>query len=158
MQSTDGQYPMTCRNKNLENELKRYALRIKTPESKIVSVADVTGMKSFHLFEQMRDFMIVRKDGIPAYQVASLSDDTEHDINFIGRGEDLWLSSAAQVFLAEKLKNKRFSKILFFHHPIIKNAKGEKLSKSAGDISIKYLRENGAKPEEVYREVIANCC
>ncbi len=152
-QSTDGQYPMTCRNKRLENLQKPKALRIKTPRNKTVAVADIKEPKQFHLFHQMRDFVLVRKEGIPAYQIASLTDDIEQSINFIVRGEDLWLSSAAQIFLAEKLNQHHFSEALFFHHPIIKNAKGKKLSKSAGDISIQYLRENGAKPGSVYKKV-----
>jgi glutamyl-tRNA synthetase len=44
--------------------------------------------------------VIRRRDGIAAYQVASLADDIDHDIDLIVRGADLLMSTAAQLYLA----------------------------------------------------------
>lgn len=151
--SADGQYPETCRNKKRIEPNKPYAIRITTPQDSTTRVADLQGERTFSLYNAMRDFVVLRKDGIPAYQIASLVDDVQFGINTIVRGEDLWLSSAAQVYLAEQLELHDFLTTRFVHHSTIKNEVGEKLSKTEGAISLKYLREHKMSPKKVYQRV-----
>ena len=67
------------------------------------------------------------------------------------RGEDLWDSTVAQHFLAEKLgKGEEFGSIGFYHHPLLMAEGERKLSKSAGDTSVQYLRKQGLKKKDVY--------
>ncbi|MEO8788296.1 MAG: glutamate--tRNA ligase family protein, partial [Chitinophagaceae bacterium] len=89
-----------------------------------------------------RDFIIRKKDGFAAYQLASFCDDVAYGINLIVRGEDLLSSTAAQLFLAKILENSSFQNVDFYHHPLLEN-KGEKLSKSEGSLSLKAMRESG---------------
>jgi glutamyl/glutaminyl-tRNA synthetase len=89
-----------------------------------------------NLCQMMGDFIIRQKNGLPSYQLASLVDDTLYNINFIVRGEDLLNSTAAQIFLAEKLNNADFLSTNFWHHPLITDADGAKLSKSEGAASL----------------------
>ncbi len=74
-------------------------------------------------------FVVRRRDGIPAYHLASVVDDVHFGVNLIVRGDDLRESSIAQLYLAEKLGLNSFSKTEFFHHPLIMD-QGKKLSKS----------------------------
>lgn len=149
--STDGQYPGTCREKGSLNETKDTASRIITPVNTVIEVYDIhAGTKHIDLYKENRDFVIRRKDGIPAYHIASLADDADYGINFIVRGEDLLPSTAAQLYLAELLEMDEFTRNKFYHHPLIKDGKGEKLSKSAGSTSVKAWREGGAKAEEFF--------
>lgn len=97
-----------------------------------------------------KDFVVRRRDGIPAYQVASLADDVNFGITHIVRGDDLKASSAAQLFLADCLGLKAFQQIKLYHHALIKNEAGEKLSKSAGAMALKTQREQGASPQLIY--------
>jgi glutamyl-tRNA synthetase len=93
--------------------------------------------------DEMKNFMVRRKDGVPAYQLASLVDDLHFGIDFIVRGADLWPSTLAQHYLAKQLGEASFSAIRFYHHPLLKNEQGEKLSKSAGAFSVKHGWEQG---------------
>jgi glutamyl/glutaminyl-tRNA synthetase len=87
--------------------------------------------------------VVRRKDGLPAYQLASVVDDLHFGIDFIVRGEDLWPSTLVQLYLAEMLEARAFTAIRFLHHPLLKGADGEKLSKSAGALSVKHWQETG---------------
>ena len=60
-------------------------------------------------------------------------------------------STMAQCFLAEVLSEDNFLKIKFLHHPLLLGDAGEKLSKSAGSISLKTLRKSGLDPENFYQ-------
>ena len=115
---------------------------ITTDES--ITVQTLTGNAiASSLPPEMKNFIVRKKDGLPAYQLASVVDDLHFGIDFIVRGEDLWPSTLAQQFLAKKLGEERFSSIAFYHHPLLTKSSGEKLSKSADDISIKHWRESG---------------
>ena len=99
----------------------------------------------------MNHFVVRKKDGMPAYQLASVADDIHFGIDLIVRGLDLRPSSIAQRYLSNQLAPNIFQEAIFFHHNLITDEKGEKLSKSAGAASIQYLRKNGKKKEDIYR-------
>ncbi len=70
--------------------------------------------------------------------------------------KDLWPSTLAQHALASALgKGNEFGAIGFYHHPLMMDASGQKLSKSAGATSIKYLRESGKTPAEIWGLIAA---
>jgi glutamyl/glutaminyl-tRNA synthetase len=99
---------------------------------------------------EMRNFIVKKKDGSPAYQLTSVMDDLLYGVDFIVRGEDLWPSTIAQHQLATALSEHDFNNITFYHHSLIMETSGKKLSKSAGSASIKYLREHGNTPQDIY--------
>jgi glutamyl-tRNA synthetase len=66
------------------------------------------------------------------------------------RGEDLLPSSLAQHFLASTLGQPSFNEITFYHHPLIVGPTGDKLSKSAGDTSVHYLRKDHKTPADIF--------
>ena len=139
-------YPGICRHKKPGVNEPGTALRLNVlPEKMPVRFFDYfTGKPhAIDLAKEMGDFVIRRKDGLPAYQIASFCDDELYGINTIVRGNDLLTSTAAQLYVAELLGKKNFLNTHFFHHPIITLPGGEKLSKSAGSTSIKQLRANG---------------
>jgi glutamyl-tRNA synthetase len=65
--------------------------------------------------------------------VACVADDLFFGVTHIIRGEDLEPSTRAQLWLAGLLGENAFTEIRFLHHPLVRNERGEKLSKSAGD-------------------------
>ncbi len=131
-----GAYPLEFRRQNLSLDDPDVAWRIATPEEC-----------------PLPDFVVRRRDGIPAYQVASLADDLHFGITHVVRGEDLRASTAAQQFLATCLGRSDFLSVRVLHHPLLTNERGEKLSKSAGANSLRALREAGESPGFVFREV-----
>jgi len=74
------------------------------------------------------DFIIHRKDGLFAYQLAVVVDDITQGISHIIRGVDLLESTAKQRFLTRTLKA---SPAQYCHIPVLVDAKGCKLSKQA---------------------------
>jgi len=154
-ESVDGQYPGTCRYLKLDpNLLDEYAIRILTPEGTYIEWDDLKqGPQRLNLYASMRDFVIQRKDGLPAYQIASLVDDIDMGVNILVRGEDLKDSSAAQLFLAQLLGYNTFLQANFLHHPLLRGMDGEKLSKSAGALSIRELRRNSTKSSDIITQI-----
>lgn len=131
-----GEYPETFREQGLDLDEPDVAWRVKTPR----------GFST-------PDFVVRRRDGIPAYQIASLADDLEMGITHLIRGADLEASTQAQRYLASCLGEHRFEAIRFLHHPLLLDADGGKLSKSAGSTSLKHLRENGQTAQQVFEKI-----
>ncbi|MBP6825803.1 MAG: hypothetical protein KA165_04490 [Saprospiraceae bacterium] len=132
----EGDYPPEFREQGLALSDADVAWRIKTPPDFC-----------------MPDFIVRRRDGLPAYQIASLADDLHFGITHVIRGADLENSTDAQCFLAACVGEDKFLKIKVLHHPLITDEHGEKLSKSAGATSLKALREGGEGVERVFRQV-----
>ncbi|MBS1500427.1 MAG: tRNA glutamyl-Q synthetase [Bacteroidetes bacterium] len=152
--NSDDAYPGTCRNKDISLDMRGSAWRLKTDAQQELQVNTLTkGLIKTHLPIDMTDFVVRKKDGYPAYQLTSLIDDLHFGVDLIVRGQDLWHSTLAQLYLSQKLKID-FARTTFCHHPLIEIS-GKKLSKSAGDTSIKHLRESGKKPVDIYTEIAA---
>lgn len=107
-----------CRNKQLKLIPGKTAVRVHTPQSS--------------LGERMGDFIVWRREDLPAYQLQSLIDDDELMITHIVRGEDLLDSTLAQLYLAGFLPGTTFGDIQFMHHGLVTSDNGMKLSKSQG--------------------------
>jgi len=86
----------------------------------------------FARLESSEDPIVRRRDGLPAYHVASLADDIDFGVNLIIRGEDLRTSTGVQRELAIALGPiaRNFLSAEILHHPLIADAEGRKLSKS----------------------------
>ena len=148
--SVDGQYAGTCRDKGLALDSAGVTWRYSTEPGDIVGWDDgVMGPQTLSVWEHARDFVIRRRDGIPAYHVASLCDDVSYDINLIVRGEDLLYSTAAQFHLATVLGMSVFTACTFYHHPLIMDEDGNKLSKSGGSTSLNRLRASGVSHNDI---------
>jgi len=81
------------------------------------------------------------------YQFAVVVDDLDQGVDLVIRGEDLLSSSGRQIRLGRLLG--RMVPPRFHHHALVKNPDGSKLSKSAGDTSIRELRRAGRTAQEV---------
>jgi glutamyl/glutaminyl-tRNA synthetase len=143
-----------CWQKKLALDASNVAWRIHVPVGTIIRFTDVNlGAVKMDLSSVMPDFIIRKKDGMPAYQISSLADDLYYCINYIVRGEDLVCSTAAQLYLASLINAESFINTTFHHHALLKNMEGEKLSKSAGATSIKHLRERGATLQDLLKQL-----
>lgn len=148
----DGIYPGTCRNREIPLTQDAAAWRVRVPQHALLRWQDGwMGPQSLRLDQQMGDFVVRRKDGLPAYQVASLVDDGHWHINLVVRGEDLLDSTAAQLFLAPYAGYPAFQSVSFIHHPLITDREGTKLSKSLGGYAVARLRNKGQTSASFYR-------
>jgi glutamyl-Q tRNA(Asp) synthetase len=87
----------------------------------------VQGQFSQHLGREVGDFVIRRRDGLHAYQIAVVLDDAFQGINNIVRGADLLDSTPRQLYLQELLGIPAPS---YLHVPLITQPDGHKLGKS----------------------------
>jgi glutamyl-tRNA synthetase len=143
-------YPGTCLKKGLPLDTPGSSLRLITDdrEIKMNTWPDKSTIAS--LPNEIKNFVAWKKDGLPAYQLASVCDDIYFGVDLVVRGLDLWPSTLAQLQLAAKLDELTFGDITFYHHLLLMTADGQKLSKSAGDTSVKLLREQGKSPADVF--------
>jgi glutamyl/glutaminyl-tRNA synthetase len=148
-------YPGICRDEKLSLNYENHTLRIKLPVGAMQSYLDLCTQteRQIDLESEIGDFVIWRKDGLPAYQLASIVDDRYFNINFIVRGDDLKVSSGAQKWLAGKLGLKVFDHMEWYHHHLILNASGNKLSKSAGDSAVSSLMHQGASKRDLLFQI-----
>ncbi len=139
-------YPETCLHQHLPFE--EHAWRMITPKH-MVSYHDFFSSTTRHidLYQHMRHPVLKRKDGIPAYQLASVIDDIDMGITAVVRGIDLELSTATQLVLAQQLNKPSFNTIQFYHHPLLTDEYGNKLSKSQGSFCLREYREHHTKQE-----------
>ena len=97
------------------------------------------------------EYPILRKrDGDPAYHVACVLDDVSFGVDLIVRGVDLLDTTQLQCHLASCLELDAFSNVTFYHHPLMVDISGRKLSKSAGDGSVSGLRKAGVLRRDVF--------
>jgi glutamyl-tRNA synthetase len=84
--------------------------------------------QSFLVGADLSDFLVWRKDGVAAYELATVVDDHLMQITEVVRGEDLLVSSARQCLLFDALG---WSRPDFYHCELLLGEDGKKLSKSA---------------------------
>jgi glutamyl/glutaminyl-tRNA synthetase len=78
------------------------------------------------------DVVLWRRDGIAAYHLASVIDDDYLNVTHVVRGADLRESTRIQRHISQWLPQSRFATAQVFHHRLLEDAAGRKLSKSAG--------------------------
>lgn len=147
---TGGIYPGTCCDKHLDWDTPGVSWRMDTRRSLPLTLHQLAGAQEVWLPEEQQFFVVRKKDGDPAYQLASVIDDLHFGIDLIVRGNDLYPSTLAQLYLARMLGNDTFGHTLFCHHPLLTLPDGVKLSKSAGATSVQYLRRQGKSRAEIF--------
>ncbi|HJT73101.1 MAG TPA: glutamate--tRNA ligase family protein [Chitinophaga sp.] len=148
--SSDGVYPGTCECRSLSLDQKEVSWRLHTAETRKLVVKTMEGPVTSGLPDLMRSFVVKKKDGFPAYQLASLVDDQHFGVDVIVRGKDLWDSTLAQMYLGALLPGNTFYDNLFHHHVLLTDETNGKLSKSDGATSVQSLRKAGKTPSEVF--------
>jgi len=96
---------------------------------------------------QCGDLLVRDRVGNWTYQFAVTVDDIVDNVTLVIRGQDLLDSTGRQIRLARLLGRKQPP--VFLHHPLVRGADGEKLSKSNHDTGICELRDAGVPPVEV---------
>lgn len=121
-----GGCPAGCWTRDLPLVAGESCLRARIGDNCTVTVEGV----DLDLTGSMGDFVVWRRDDLPAYQLVSVVEDERLGTTHIVRGEDLLASSAAQILLAQALNYTAVPTAHFFHHPLVLDANGHKLSKS----------------------------
>jgi glutamyl-tRNA synthetase len=122
------------------------ALRFCADEREVRFADLVQGERVERVDLTVGDFVLKRRDGLYAYQLAVVVDDLRMDIGEVVRGADLLASTARQVQLIEALGGRP---PVYAHVPLVLDADGAKLSKRAPGLTLAELRAGGAAPAQV---------
>jgi glutamyl/glutaminyl-tRNA synthetase len=126
-------YPGTCTNKGLPLDLPDTAWRIQMDKETTTHFTDSTlGTVHIPIAQTTGSFVVRKKDAMAAYQLTSLADDQHFGVTHIARGQDLLPSTAMQLYLDGLLDKKYLNACFFWHHPLLQQQDGAKISKSAG--------------------------
>jgi glutamyl-Q tRNA(Asp) synthetase len=119
-------YPGTCRNRS---GFTNVAIRVLTDDKAVEFHDRLQGRQAQCLESESGDFVILRRDGLIAYQLAVVVDDHLQGITEIVRGIDLMDSTPRQIWLQKLLG---YATPGYCHIPVAINDRGQKLSKSHG--------------------------
>ncbi|MGE4405690.1 tRNA glutamyl-Q(34) synthetase GluQRS [Pseudomonas sp.] len=146
-----GPYPGFCRD--AQHSLDNAAIRLRVPDREYAFHDRVQGEFRQHLGREVGDFVIRRRDGLIAYQLAVVLDDAWQGVTDVVRGADLLDSTPRQLYLQELLGLPRPR---YLHLPLIIQPDGHKLGKryrspplpphEASPLLLRALRALGQRP------------
>ena len=145
-------YPGTCRDRKDAAEFAepvRANWRFRVPEGEVVEFDDLNlGRQRFVAGRDFDfgDFLVWRRDDVPAYQLAVVVDDAAMRITEVVRGADLLKSTARQLLLMRALG---YATPDYFHCELVRDAAGVRLAKRHDALSVRHLRESGMTAEKV---------
>jgi len=144
-------YPGTCRTKNLPAaESTAVNWRFRVPDNEALKFVDQrVGGQSAIAGKDFGDFIVWRRDDVPAYQLAVVADDSAMGITEVVRGTDLITSTFRQLLLYRALE---LEPPQFYHAPLITDSLGNRLAKRHASLSLRALHAAGANPEKLRAE------
>ena len=121
--------------------------RFRVPDGETVQFVDaLRGAQSYTAGVDFGDFVVWRKDDVPAYELAVVADDAAMEITEVVRGEDLLRSTARQLLVYRALGAAPPS---WCHVPLVRDADGRRLAKRHQPLSVRELRARGMTPHDV---------
>ncbi|MCW2730411.1 MAG: gltX 1, partial [Mycobacterium sp.] len=131
----EGAYPGTCRDlTDDERDARRTsgrppALRLRSEVTEY-TVLDVLAGEYTGVVD---DFVLRRGDGVPAYNLAVVTDDAAQGVDQVVRGDDLLSSSPRQAYLGSLLA---YPQPVYAHVPLVLNVEGKRLAKRDGAVTL----------------------
>ncbi|MDQ3545966.1 MAG: tRNA glutamyl-Q(34) synthetase GluQRS [Verrucomicrobiota bacterium] len=146
-------YPGTCRFAGLTipeaREPAGVNWRFRVPAGEALEFPDRSaGPQRAVAGVEFGDFVVWRKDDVPAYQLAVVVDDAAMQITEAVRGADLLRSTFRQLLLYRALD---LAPPDFCHLPLVTDSLGQRLAKRDDGLSLRTLREQGVTPEQIRR-------
>ena len=152
-------YPGTCRppeglSEQAVTNGKPVSWRFLTRNITITSQTGLSESTTVELDRTVGDFVIKRKDGLYAYQFATVVDDGLMGISDIVRGSDLGDSMPRQLALFDALG---FSRPHFLHVPLMHDSLGRRMAKREGSDSLETWKSRDRSPEPLIGELASSC-
>ena len=127
--------------------------RFRVPDGEAITFRDQhLGPQHYVAGQDFGDFVVWRRDDVPAYQLAVVTDDHTMRISEVVRGADLLKSTACQLLLYRALG---LQAPQFYHCDLLRDEAGVRLAKRHDALSIRRLRESGLGAEEVRKRALA---
>jgi glutamyl-tRNA synthetase len=149
-------YPGQCRSRTdavTFNQPQGVNWRFRVPDRETIAFTDLhMGPQTFVAGKNFGDFLVWRKDDVPAYQLAVTVDDALMEITEVVRGADLLKSTARQILLFRALG---YSAPDYYHCELVRDVNGLRMAKRHDSASIRQLRETGHTPGQILQEAEA---
>ncbi len=126
-ENESARYPGTCRDRHLAPG--DAAVRVRVDPGRVTFDDGLQGRIESDLASTLGDYVVIRRDGLPAYHLAVVLDDAEQGVTTVVRGIDLLDSTAAHVHLQRVLG---LTTPQYYHVPVVVNEQKQKLSKQTG--------------------------
>ena len=144
-------YPGTCRPDGLTipqaDDPVGVNWRFRVPDGEAMQFLDRSaGLQRAVAGVEFGDFVVWRKDDVPAYQLAVVVDDAAMRITEVVRGADLLRSTFRQLLLYRALE---LAAPDFYHLPLVTDESGKRLAKRDDVLSLRTLRVKGVAPNEI---------
>lgn len=148
-------YPGTCRQRTWESLARdatdrspaEWNWRFRVPDGQSISWDDSgLGRQHYQAGIDFGDFIVMRRGGIPSYQLACVVDDAQMKITEVVRGADLLPSTARQLLLYQALG---WNPPAFHHVPLMLDETGRRLAKRHDALSLRSLRDSGLPPHNI---------
>jgi glutamyl-tRNA synthetase len=144
----DGAYPGTCRHLTADQLAERRAAG-RPPALRLRA-----GVATWTVHDELAgdytgavdDLVLRRGDGVPAYNLAVVVDDAEQGVDQVVRGDDLLSSAPRQAYLGRLLG---VAEVSYAHVPLALNARGARLAKRDGAVTLSELVAAGRSPAVV---------
>jgi len=151
-------YPGRCRDKI--GEAGRYESpvgvnwRFRVPDGEATAFDDLRqGPQQFLAGQDFGDFVVWRRDDVPAYQLAVVADDAAMQITEVVRGADLLKSTARQLLLIRALG---LTIPAYYHCDLLRDEARVRLAKRHDALSLRTLREQGHSPRQVLKMCVSH--
>lgn len=125
-------YPGTCRDRAVSAETPA-AVRVRVEPGVVAHVDRLQGTQRCDLAALSGDYVVWRRDRLPAYHLAAVLDDAAQGITDVVRGIDLLPATSVHLHLQSLLG---LDPLRYAHVPVIVNARGQKLSKQTGALAV----------------------
>lgn len=151
----DGAYPGTCRKLSAAQRRAREAagrppaLRLDAGAPTVTFEDGLHGVTT----AMVDDFVLRRRDGVPAYNLAVVVDDAAMGVDQVVRGDDLLLSTPRHLVLADLLGLGRPTHL---HVPLVVTTAGERLAKRDGAVTLADLAAHGVTADDVRAQLAAS--
>lgn len=127
--------------------------RFRTPDGETLRFHDaLQGPQAFVAGRDFGDFVVWRRDGVPAYELAVVADDIAMGVTEVVRGADLLKSTARQLLIHRALGA---TPPAWAHAPLVCDASGRRLAKRTAGLAIRELLDRGVPPDAILRAPVA---
>lgn len=145
-------YPGTCRPTDACPKWKHnpptdspITWRLLVPDGPVCFTDGFHGRQTINVQQQVGDFIVSTKSGLPAYQLAVVVDDARQGVTDVVRGDDLLRSTGRQLLIYRLLAPDRPAR--YWHVPLVVGPDGRRLAKRHGDSRIAEYRRRGVTPQ-----------
>ena len=148
----EGAYAGTCRNLSASDRSEREqsgrppAWRLRSNNEEYI-VDDLVAGPTTTVID---DMVLLRNDGVPAYNLAVVVDDAAQGVTQIVRGDDLLLGTGRHIHLQKLLG---YPTPQYVHVPLVVGQDGERLAKRHGAVTLEDLSHKGVGTQEVLGEL-----